>query len=161
MLIKTSTLAARDTGLQKINGASWDREAWVSIVTRLGTRAMSTLTEEKNENGQDSIVDKVRTRLLSFIMTNFREYIDFCSSWLVEEWYTEQLDDTVASSSHRPYIIWTQKVLDAMIPYLESRDRLFMRFLSDLPELTATMLAKVRSLCVDPDRAQLGYTTLQ
>ncbi|KAK9456188.1 hypothetical protein V1511DRAFT_496801 [Dipodascopsis uninucleata] len=64
-------------------------------------------------------------------------------------------------SEQSHYLYWTSRLLDNMIPFLEAKDRLFLRFLSDLPELTAGMISKLRTLCLDPDRSKLGFLALQ
>ncbi|OVF09438.1 putative RNA-processing protein [Clavispora lusitaniae] len=60
------------------------------------------------------------------------------------------------------YNEWGQKVLDAMIPFLEPTDRkIFLRLLSDLPTLTPEMVHGIKSLCQDPARTKLGFLSLQ
>ncbi|PIS49333.1 hypothetical protein CJI97_005506 [Candidozyma auris] len=60
------------------------------------------------------------------------------------------------------YNKWCQKVLDAMIPFLEPTDRkIFLRMISDLPYLNEKMLSGVKSLCADPARSKLGFLALQ
>ncbi|KAF3986263.1 hypothetical protein FT663_00971 [Candidozyma haemuli var. vulneris] len=60
------------------------------------------------------------------------------------------------------YNKWCQKVLDAMIPFLEPTDRkIFLRMVSDLPYLNESMLGGIKSLCADPARSKLGFLSLQ
>lgn len=60
------------------------------------------------------------------------------------------------------YNKWCQKVLDAMIPFLEPTDRkIFLRMVSDLPYLNKSMLGGIKSLCADPARSKLGFLALQ
>lgn len=60
------------------------------------------------------------------------------------------------------YNKWCQKVLDAMIPFLEPTDRkIFLRMVSDLPFLNKDMLGGIKSLCADPARSKLGFLSLQ
>lgn len=60
------------------------------------------------------------------------------------------------------YYEWAQKVLEAMIPFLEPSDRkIFLRLLSDLPTLNRTMIGGIKSLCADPARSKLGFLALQ
>lgn len=60
------------------------------------------------------------------------------------------------------YFQWAQKVLEAMIPFLEPSDRkIFLRLLSDLPTLDRAMVGGIKSLCADPARSKLGFLSLQ
>lgn len=151
----------RELGLQKLIGTSWDKETWTALITRLASRGLSSTGTASKDTAVGGPAEIQRGKLFSLVMSNFRDNIDLCASWLTEEWYTGCLDSSTIGSSERPYSKWCTKILDAIIPYLESKDRLFMRFLSDLPELDSSMISKLRLLCVDPDRSQLGYTTLQ
>ncbi|QBM89655.1 symplekin [Metschnikowia aff. pulcherrima] len=60
------------------------------------------------------------------------------------------------------YDLWGQRVVDAMIPFLEPTDRkVFLRLLSDLPSLNREMIDGIKSLCADPARSKLGFLALQ
>ncbi|EGV64530.1 hypothetical protein CANTEDRAFT_120101 [Yamadazyma tenuis ATCC 10573] len=60
------------------------------------------------------------------------------------------------------YSKWSAKVLDSIIPFLESKDRkIFIRLLSDLPLLTDELVGRIKSLCLDPVRIKLGFLSLQ
>lgn len=158
----SSSLLNKESSLEKTVGAAWDKDAWTATVTRLITRGIEHESEASVEADADEVnfANLFRARILAFVTQNFRERIDFCTIWLNEEWYSASLNEQTTSKTSA-YLIWSNKVLDAILPYLEAKDRLFMRFLSDLPELDTTMIKKIRTLCVDPDRAALGYTTLQ
>lgn len=59
------------------------------------------------------------------------------------------------------YDKWANKVLDAMINYLEPSDKKnFIRLCSDLPSLNEQMLGKIKSLCFDPARSNIGFLAL-
>lgn len=93
------------------------------------------------------------------------------------KWYKKYEEDPLAVSSVKDevekelsatevatprYFEWGQKVLDAMIPFLEPLDRkIFLRLLSDLPTLNKPMIAGIKSLCADPGRSKLGFLSLQ
>lgn len=160
----TST-SAQSFGIQKLFGAAWDKETWTSVVTRLATRGVYGLTmnvKQEMKSEGEKLADFLRAELLAFVMADFRNRIDFCASWLNEEWYSEKMSSTEdGHQKQSAYEVWFNRSLDAMLPFLESKDRSFMRFLSDVPELTNSSILKLRVLCVDPDRSQLGYTTLQ
>lgn len=60
------------------------------------------------------------------------------------------------------YNKWAGKVLDSIIPFLESTDKkIFIRLLSDLPLLTNELVSRIKSLCLDPARKDLGFLALQ
>lgn len=76
----------------------------------------------------------------------------------------QQIDQEVEETEVETprYNKWCQKVLDAMIPFLEPTDRkIFLRMISDLPYLNQKMLLGIKSLCADPARTKLGFLSLQ
>ena len=148
--------AMRQSGIAKIIGSTWDKEAWTAILIRLASRTQST---EEVGVAKLGVPDVVRNSLLSYVMQSYKDRIDFCIAWLTEEWYNDALSHRINETS--AYELWSIKVLENILPYLDSKDRFLIRFLSDLPALTSRMIDKLRDICVDPDRAQLGYTTLQ
>lgn len=148
--------AMRQSGIAKIIGSTWDKEAWTAILIRLASRTQSTAEVGVAKLG---VPDVVRNSLLSYVMQSYKDRIDFCIAWLTEEWYNDALSHRTMETS--AYELWSMKVLENILPYLDSKDRFLIRFLSDLPALTSRMIDKLRDICVDPDRAQLGYTTLQ
>lgn len=158
----SNTPSNRALAAQNTLGMTWDKDVWTATVTRLITRGIEHVQDDSVDSGVEglTVADLFRERLFTYVTHNFRERLDFCTIWLNEEWYSATLHQD-ASSKSSIYNVLTNKVLDAMLPYLEAKDRIFMRFLSDLPELDISMIKKLRTLCVDPDRALLGYTTLQ
>ena len=148
--------AMRQSGIAKIIGSTWDKEAWTAILIRLASRTQSTAEVGVAKLG---VPDVVRNSLLSYVMQSYKDRIDFCIAWLTEEWYNDALSHRINETS--AYELWSIKVLENILPYLDTKDRFLIRFLSDLPALTSRMIDKLRDICVDPDRAQLGYTTLQ
>lgn len=78
----------------------------------------------------------------------------------VEEHIRREVDETKIETP--TYNKWAQEVLDALIPFLEPTDRkIFLRMMSDLPELTKEMVLGIKSLCADPARSKLGFLSLQ
>lgn len=78
----------------------------------------------------------------------------------LEQKITQEIETTPVETPR--YNEWGQKVLDAMIPFLEPTDRkIFLRLLSDLPVLTNEMVGGIKSLCLDPARSKLGFLSLQ
>lgn len=153
--------------LHKTLGSAWDRATWIAVITRLATRTVTIAScRYPSSTLEPSLATTVRTRIFDHVMANFRDNMDFCTSWLNEEWYAAMVSgsdrqDTLDAETLTQYELWTLKVLDGVLPFLEASDRPFMRFLSDLPCLTSNMISKVATLCHDPNRSQLGYTTFQ
>lgn len=78
----------------------------------------------------------------------------------VEDQIRAELDSSDVPTPR--YYEWGQKVLEAMIPFLEPSDRkIFLRLLSDLPTLNKAMVSGIKSLCGDPARSKLGFLSLQ
>ena len=138
-------------------GQTWDRDTALAVLVRAIAR--SRPVDVSSGLKSDDILDAPRQSLLSYVVSNFHESIDLCVMWLNEEWYNEST--LPLSSSESIYLIYLTKIMDAILPFLESKDRLLMRFLSDLPLLSASIIEKLKILCLDPDRSTLGYTTLQ
>ncbi|KAK9325095.1 hypothetical protein V1517DRAFT_315366 [Lipomyces orientalis] len=157
-------------------------DIWIVLLSRLGTRGLSSQmgTRTESELKQVSLVMArfIREKLFAHVMVDFRARVDVAITWLNEEWYNDKMKlrekaaatsngngDVVAdgtlSIENSPYVQWASKILDSVIPFLDAKDRVFLRFLSDLPELTPGMISKLRPLCRDPDRSKLGYLALQ
>ncbi|PVH16292.1 uncharacterized protein CXQ87_004164 [Candidozyma duobushaemuli] len=78
----------------------------------------------------------------------------------VQEKVDQEVENIIVETPR--YNKWCQKVLDAMIPFLEPTDRkIFLRMVSDLPYLNKSMLGGIKSLCADPARSKLGFLALQ
>lgn len=154
--------------INKIAISNWSKNSWLIILTRLATRGLADQDLEGNE-----LSDLIRESIFQYFLENIHERIDIIIEWLNEEWYAEfnknYKDDSTSTNSAKitseltpVYLKWTEKVLDSMIPFLETNDRkLFIRFLSDLPFLNDTLVEKLKSLCIDPERSSLGFQALQ
>ncbi|ORY81893.1 hypothetical protein BCR37DRAFT_379792 [Protomyces lactucae-debilis] len=162
----------RPGGLAKRLGAAWDKESWLFMTIRLASRGLGREgLEESAKSGQalskngsvGGVSQAAREMLYAYIMQDFRSRLDVCTAWLTEEWYHEQVCLTRAPDMAQPsrYETLALRVLDGILPFIEGKDRLFMRFLSDLPDLTVSLIGRLRVFCLDPDRSALGYTTLQ
>jgi symplekin len=101
--------------------------------------------------------------LYNYVIRDFRKRMDIAVAWLNEEWYNDRVLVNTEEGSHRQpqYHKWIMKLMDAIFPFLESRDRLFMRMLSETPEFPPELLEKIKMLCLDPDRTALGIQILQ
>ena len=52
------------------------------------------------------------------------------------------------------------KVLDGIVPYLDAKDKHLIRFLSEIPEVNAKVLGRVKGLARDPERVQLAVNSI-
>lgn len=174
---KTSLISRKSKlGANRLAASNWDREGWITVLTRLATRGMGSTPEEsiaveKVENGSENsppsmiapsaLSTAIREKLYNFVIADFRGRMDVAVSWLNEEWYNDQMMAKTQAKREPQYRKWMMKVMDGIFPFLESKDRLFMRLLSEIPEVTVELMQKVKMLCLDPDRAMLGIQMLQ
>lgn len=178
--LKKTSLTGRDSklGVGRLAASNWDREGWTSILIRLATRSATepppppspSLATTPPPVGTEvalagaatptSFPDSIRERLFAYVIGDFRGRMDVAVAWLNEEWYNDRIlaeNDT----PHAPqYHKWMMRIMDAIFPFLEVKDRVFMRMLSEIPEITQELLEKVKTLCLDPDRAGLGIQML-
>lgn len=153
------------TGMNRLAASSFDREAWITIITRLATRAAGGLEETTNivkseDDKSTTMSDTLRESLYLYVLEDFRKRIDIAVTWLCEEWYNDQIQLKMNSQARQHYEIWALKILDGMVPYLDARDKILTRFLSEIPSLSIQLLDRVKSLCRDPATVNLSLTTL-
>ena len=163
---ETKSLISRKSklGVNRLAASNWDREGWIALITRMVTRGSQDNNTVKSENGQpNSLADAVRDRLYKYVIDDFRRRMDVAVAWLNEEWYNDKVmaGSEVGVSRQPQYDKWMMKVMDGIFPFLEVKDRMFMRMLSEIPEIPGELLNKVKMLCLDPDRATLGISMLQ
>jgi symplekin len=152
--------------ISKIAINDWKKNSWLIILTRLATRGLR-IPNDKNNNSE--LCDLIRNSIFDYFLENIHDRIEIIIEWLNEEWFSEfnsvpaeQIDDESHEVQTPTYLKWTEKVLDSMIPFLESNDRkIFIRLLSDLPFLNSDLVSRVKSLCIDPQRTVLGFQSLQ
>lgn len=177
VLDEPSTVKRQKPGLNRLAGSSYDRDAWMTVITRLAARAPAGLdieTEEEvgNEKGalirsgseQSSLSDGIRETLWKYIIEDFRARISIAISWLNEEWFSDRLLSSSSVSSktkHKHYEKWVLKVLDGILPYLEPKDKILIRFLSEIPAIDENILQRVKSLTRDPERVTLAVNAIQ
>lgn len=174
-------------GLNRLAGSTYDREAWTTIITRLATRASAGLEEDSADeddydpdpsalfNGHNSrtiLSDSIREKLWKYVVEDFRARIHIAIGWLNEEWFNDQLQaqsknqlkDSKPSLMEPPqgsYEKWVLKVLDFIIPYLDAKDKLLIRFLSEIPAVDEPILERVKGLARDPERVVLAVSAIQ
>jgi symplekin len=159
------TVTRQKLGLNRLAASTNDRDAWVTMMTRLATRAPTDLeaddalkTEDKDHE-PPTLATTIRQTLYMYILESFRPRLNIAISWLTEEWYADKL----ASPSSTPnYNHWTLKLMDSLLPYLDARDsKLLIRFLSEIPAINIDILDRVQSLARDPERVNMCMMGLQ
>ncbi|PGH09617.1 hypothetical protein AJ79_05673 [Helicocarpus griseus UAMH5409] len=179
--LKSSTQKA---GFGRLAASSFDRDSWVVLLTRLATRASAGLdvddTEDtiKAEGGHQSIskqrismADGIREMLYRYVLEDFRVRINVAISWMNEEWYNDKMQLKYAASVAengdlggpavpRHYEKWVMRLLEGILPYLDARDKVLIRFLSEIPELIPELVEKTKTLANDPERVSLCVQAL-
>lgn len=142
--------------INRIAVTEWTKDTWVILASRILTRGICR-----------SIVDEniIREHLFNYVMGNFKDRLDLIVLWLTEEWFGEYKrngNDAYSPDKDSNYYKWAEKLLDQIIPLLEPNDKKgFLRLLSDLPVLTQDLIYKIKSLCIDPYRSQMGFLALR
>lgn len=166
-------------GFSRLAGSNHDRDACITILTRIATRTSPLATDEDVKQDGDksralsqtkfSASDTIRDALYLYVMDDFRRRIDAAISWLNEEWYNERVQRPSSSSPQDPedaslanttYTKWMHKVLDGFLPFLDAKDKLLIRFLSEIPSLDRDVVRKVTRLASDPERVPLAVAAL-
>ncbi|CAG8496504.1 9364_t:CDS:10 [Ambispora leptoticha] len=104
--------------------------------------------------------DELRELMMKYILEDFRGRMELALTWLYEEWYHDNIMLRNSSSYSANYAKWLRRLLDAAMPALEAKDQTFSSFLLDVPELPEDVVDRVKIYCNDPDRMQLGFSTL-
>ncbi|CAX40626.1 cleavage factor II (CF II) component, putative [Candida dubliniensis CD36] len=170
----------------------WKKGNWLLLLSRLATRGMrtkqkstnNTVKQEGETEGEDikmspdqknnqQLSDMIRSAILEYFSENVHGRIDMVIEWLNEEWYSERVfqQNEYLNEGKNPdkeiittpiYDIWSKKVVDATVSYIEPNDKkIFLRLLSDLPELNEDLIGRIKSLCIDPGRSAIGFLALQ
>lgn len=120
------------------------------LLIRLATRGIPR---------SSSMLPVLREFLFTFLMSDFRAYLELIVRWLNDEWATGRLVDDNDSASYDELV---ERVVDDILPKLDTGDsRMFIRLLSELPELSRAVIFKLRSICIDPERRILGSRALK
>lgn len=178
---QSSDKSQQQRGFARLAGSGSDRDYWAILLIRIATRATAPLEVQGEDSGADSqngraesetkptIANSIRNRLFRYILEDFRSRISIGITWLTEEWYSGRIAMRSASDSlsgPRPpapvmYEKWCLRLLDGIIPYLDSRDtKLFIRFVSEVPEITTSITSRMSSIAKDPERVNLCVQSL-
>lgn len=158
-------------GIHRLAASSYDREAWLTLITRLATRSVFDLEEAtvlKPEDPDTKALDRprpslsntIRDKLYTYVLEDFRRRIDIGVTWLSEEWYNDQLTRRSNVDAPLHYDTWAARLIDGLLPYLTQQDKVLTRFLGDLPDLNRALLARIKPLCRDPSTISLALTSL-
>ena len=93
-------------GFNRLAGSNYDKDAWITVITRIASRAAAGLEGNDGNDDEDhsetvaqkisrtrkqdlSLGDGVRETLRTYILEDFRNRISIAVSWLTEEWYND------------------------------------------------------------------------
>lgn len=157
-------------GFSRIAASNSDRDSWVTVVSRLATRAVAGLEDDvfdgkvKQEGvvrrSDFSMSDTIRDALYLYVLDDFRRRIAIAISWLNEEWYIDKVR-APADEATPHYDKWVLKILDGIVPYLDAKDKVLIRFLSEIPKVNPDLLERVKRLARDPERVSLAVNAIQ
>jgi len=155
-------------GINRLAASNFDRDAWITILTRLATRAPAGLEEspnvvkvEQDEPQKQSLANTIRESLYLYILEDFRKRIDIAVQWLTEEWYNDKVQMKFSEDAVLHYEKWAIKVLDGILPYLDGQDRaLVIKFTSTIPGLSADFIDRIKGLCRDLATVNIALQSL-
>lgn len=175
-------------GFNRLAASDYGRDAWITVLSRLATRACAGLDDPsegvkdeyavKDVKGSFVISEAVRDGLYTYVMHDWRKRIDPAISWLTEEWYNDtivaQAAKTAAKSaalngdttpntytSKANYERCALRVLDGILPFVEHTDKILLRLFSELPKLDRDILSRLVKMSEDPERIDLCCKVLQ
>lgn len=173
----SSTSSSDRKGFARLAGGSLDtKEAWITMLVRMATRAPAKLEAAAGEittsDGRPTISNYIRELLYRHILEDFRSRINIGIMWLNEEWYNDRTQMGAAASGRGKseedvsvplhYDAWVLRLLGGILPYLDARDiKILIRFLSEIPEVTLPIIGRVQTLARDPERINLCVQALQ
>jgi symplekin len=155
-------------GLNRLAASAFDRDAWITILTRLATRTLTGLENtdeavkpESSDLEQESLANMIRESLRRYIIEDFRKRIDVAIAWLCEEWYNDKVQIKISENAVLHYEKWVLKVMDGMVPYLDASDKnVLIRFVSEIPGLSPGVLERLKELCRNPATVAIALMSL-
>ncbi|KAN0103913.1 Symplekin tight junction protein C terminal domain containing protein [Russula decolorans] len=105
--------------------------------------------------------DRLRKVLCDYIMADFSGRIRLATAWMNEEWYNDRVRLSSDNDWRPNYEVWLNQVVAEYQLRLDRKDRMFARFLLDLPSVPSDVFTLLRDLCTEPDRMQIGFQTLR
>ncbi|KAK3309660.1 uncharacterized protein B0T15DRAFT_11088 [Chaetomium strumarium] len=158
-------------GINRLAASSYDRDSWLTLITRLATRSTAGLEDVNSgikpedagsalDRPRMSLGDTIREILYNYILEDWRRRIEIAVAWLCEEWYNDQLTKRSGSDAPLHYENCALRLVDGFLSYITAQDKVLTRFLAEIPELSRPLLGKLKALCADPTTVQLALTTL-
>jgi symplekin len=168
-------------GFNRLAASDYGRDAWVTILSRLATRASTGLEDPtegikdefavRNVKGSLSVSESVRDAMYQYIILDWKRRIDVAISWLNEEWYNDtvlRIDSAQngTANGHAPPTVKTNyqrcalRLIDGILPYVEHTDKIILRLLSEVPSLNYDMLIRLKRMAEDPERIDLACNAL-
>jgi symplekin len=157
-------------GINRLAASAYDRDAWITVLTRLASRASAGLEQitdvfevkvESNDMSTTSIANTIRESLYLYIIEDFRKRIDTALTWLCEEWYNDRIQQQSEGEVVAHYDKWVLKIMDGMVPFLDGQDRsIVIKFLGEIPGLSMEVLDRVKDLCRNPATATMALQSL-
>jgi symplekin len=98
--------------------------------------------------------------LQAYVLEDFRKRIDIAVAWLCEEWYNDRVQLKLGPNTPLHYEKWVLRLYDGFAQYLDGRDKILTRFLSEIPAVSTELLDRVKLLCRDPALVNLALTSL-
>ncbi|KAJ4296936.1 hypothetical protein N0V88_003852 [Collariella sp. IMI 366227] len=162
-------------GLNRLAASSYDRDSWLTVITRLATRSTAGLDDDTNDGikreepttttaldrPRSSLGDAIRELLYTYVLEDWRRRIEIAVAWLCEEWYNDQLAKrSGGSGASLHYEKCALRLVDGFLSYITAQDKVLTRFLAEIPELSREVLGRLKVLCEDPATVQLALTSL-
>ncbi|KAK3382420.1 hypothetical protein B0T24DRAFT_12001 [Lasiosphaeria ovina] len=169
--LEEAPLRKNKTGINRLAVTSYDRDSWLTLITRLATRTTAGLEDPSSEIKAEesaSALDRprmsfsnvIRELLYNYILEDWRRRIEVAVAWLCEEWYNDQLTKRSRSDAPLHYEKCALRLVDGFLSYITSQDKVLTRFLAEIPELSRALLGRLKSLCADPTTVHLALTSL-
>ncbi|KAH8733017.1 hypothetical protein GQ44DRAFT_601688 [Phaeosphaeriaceae sp. PMI808] len=174
------------SGFNRLAATDYSRDAWITILSRLATRANAGLEDSddgikgeyavKSARANLSISNSVRDGLYNYIIHDWKQRIDVAISWLNEEWYNDKILAQSYKSSARNglnghastgvdtfrgnYLRCALRMFDGILGFVEHTDKILLRFLSEIPALDHEILSRLKIMAKDPERIDLACSAL-
>ncbi|KAF2442389.1 hypothetical protein P171DRAFT_392221 [Karstenula rhodostoma CBS 690.94] len=169
-------------GFNRLAARDYGRDAWITIASRLASRASVGLDDPddgikdeyavKNIKGNLSISDTIRDLLYDYVIRDWKKRIDVAVSWLNEEWYNDAILAQSATTSPKSttnglpppkghYQRCALRLIDGILPYVAPSDKGLIRLYSELPTLDYEILSRMKTVAQDPERVGLATQVLQ
>lgn len=147
--------SSESQGLHRAIVPDWSKDSWVYLMARVATRGCPA---------DSPVAQRIRDYLYNYVMSDFRRHLDTIVVWLSEEWFAENvlMGNDASTPDEGIYYKTLDRIMDQILPRMELNDsKMFIRLLSDVPELNAAIIGKLDSLCRDPERSLLGIRALK